>query len=354
MKQKKFDDRSGFFLAFESITQKGGSTMRSLVRRLAMFFVAVLTCISLISLPATAIEAAYPDKPITLYIGYAAGATTDISARALAAQAEKLLGVPIVVENRAGGSSTVAAGLLTKKKPDGYTLAVISSGALITTPHILKLPYDSLKDFTYVYQYSRWVGGLCVKSDSPIKTIDDFISYAKAHPGLSYSASGKNTQQHLAVESFARCKGLTFRHVPVAGGAEGVTLFLGGHTDFIGGSGSHLPYVQRGLWRMLVVYNTDARDPKNPDVPMLKEIGCRDVPASTIIIAGPKGMPADISNKLAETFKKVTEGPEFQKMLDDISLPYDVKDRATLEKDIPVLYEWWRNYYKEIGTKTIH
>jgi len=323
--------------------------MGAAVRRFAVFVTAGLMCVSLISLPATAIGEVYPDKPITIYVGYAAGATTDVSGRALAAGAEKLLGVPVVIENKPGASSTLASALLTKKKPDGYTLAIVSSGALIATPHLLKLPYDPLKDFTYIMQYSRFLGGLCVKSDSPIKTLDDFISYAKAHPGMSYASSGKNTQQHLAAEHFAKCKGLNIKHVPTGGGAESVTMFLGGHLDFLAGSGSHLPYVKQGLWRMLLVYNTDVRDPNYPDIPTLKELGCGDVPANSMVVVAPKGTPAAISKKLVETFKKVTDGPEFQKVLAQNNLPYDFKDQTKLEKDIPALYEWYKNYYKETG-----
>src|SRR4030042_4900817 len=147
----------------------------------------------------------YPDRPITLYCGYAAGATTDLTTRALAAGAEKLLGVPVVVENKPGAGATVAPALLASKKPDGYTIQVGTSGALVNRPHLLKLGYDPLKDFIYLVQYTRYIGGLCVNSDSPLKTIDEFIAYAKEHPGLSYGSSGTYTQQQLAVELLAKC-----------------------------------------------------------------------------------------------------------------------------------------------------
>src|SRR5512136_1202934 len=122
----------------------------------------------------------YPDRTITIYGGYAAGATTDLTARALADGAEKLLGTPVVVESKPGGGATVAAGLVASKKPDGYTLGVVSTAALTMRPHVLKLSYNPLKDFTVIMQYSRYIGGLCVLNDSPLKTIDEFIAYAKA------------------------------------------------------------------------------------------------------------------------------------------------------------------------------
>ncbi len=298
---------------------------------------------------ASPVLGAYPDKPITVYCGFQAGATTDLTARALAAGAEKILGQPVVVENKPGGGATVAPALIATKKPDGYTIAVIPSGALVIRPHFLNLSYNPLKDFTYLARYSRYIGGLCVHTDSPLKTIQDFISYAKAHPGLSYGSSGTYTQQQLAVELLAKCKGLTFKHVATKGGGEFNTLLLGKHTDFVAGSGSHIPFVKQGLFRLLLVYNAEKRDPAYPDIPTLKELGCQDVPPGYYMVIGPKGMPADISKKLVEAFKKATEAPEFQKMLATNNLPYEFKDQSELTKEIPAHFEWFKKYFKEIG-----
>jgi tripartite-type tricarboxylate transporter receptor subunit TctC len=274
-----------------------------------------------------------------------------VTARALAEGAEKLLGVPVVVENKAGGGATVAAALVASKKPDGYTLGVISTGALTVRPHLVKLSYNPLQDFTVIMQYSIYIGGLCVLRESPIQTIDEFVTYAKAHPGLSYGSPGMFTQQHLATELFRECKGLTFKHVPTKGGAEANTALLGKHTDFVAGAGQHIAYLKQGLFRMLVVYNTDKRDPNFPNVPTLKEIGCPDAPALGYIVVGPKGIPDAISNKLGETFKKVVEGPAFQKVLANFDLPYDYKDRAQMEKEVPAEYEWFKTFLKKMGVK---
>jgi tripartite-type tricarboxylate transporter receptor subunit TctC len=293
----------------------------------------------------------FPTKPITLYCGYAAGASTDVTARALADGAEKLLGVPVVVESKPGGGATVAAGLVASRKPDGYTLGVISTGALTVRPHLLKLSYNPLKDFTLIMQYSVYIGGLCVLKESPLKTIDEFIAYAKAHPGLSYGSPGMYTQQHLATELFRECKGLTFKHVPTKGGAEANTALLGKHTDFVAGAGQHVAYLKQGTFRMLVVYNTDKRDPNFADVPTLKEIGCPDAPALGYIVAGPKGIPPAIANKLDETFKKVVESPAFQKVLTTYDLPYDYRSRFELEKSVPLEYESFKDSLQKVGAK---
>ena len=321
------------------------------IRKCLNFLFSAILALLFCGIDFPAFAQGYPDKPITMYCGYAAGASTDVTARALASESEKLLGVPVVVESKAGGGATVAASLVASKKPDGYTLGVISTGALTVRPHLIKLPYNPLKDFTVIMQYSRYIGGLCVLSSSPIKTIDEFVAYAKAHPGLSYGSTGMYTQQHLATELFRQCKGLVFKHVPTKGWAEANTALLGKHTDFVAGSGQHIPYLRQGAFRLLVQYNTDKRDPNYPDVPTLKEIGCPDAPALGYIVVGPKGLPDAVVKKLGEVFKKVVEGPAFQKVLANFDLPFDYKDAKQLEKDIPLEYEMIKNNLTKIGAK---
>ena len=293
----------------------------------------------------------YPNKPITIYCGYAAGASHDVAARALASGAEKLLGVPVIVENKPGGGAAVCAGLVASKNPDGYTLGEISAGPLTTLPHLVKLPFNPLKDFTFLMQYTLNVGGLCVLSESPIQTIDEFITYAKAHPGLSYASPGRYTANHLSMELFSQCKGLTFKHVPTKGGAEANTLLLGKHTDFVAGGGQHIMYVKKGVFRMLAVSFKDKRDPNFPNIPTMKEMGCPDASAPGYIVMGPRGLPEAVSKKLGETFKKVADEAAFQKVLTSFDLSYEYKDRAQIEKEIPVEYERIKNFLKGMGAK---
>ena len=293
----------------------------------------------------------YPDKPITVYIGYAAGATTDLTARALAQGAEKLLGVAVVPENKAGGGATVAAGLLASKKPDGYTLAVVSTGVLSVRPQLLNLSYNPLKDFTVLMQYSHYVGSLVVRKDAPWKNIDEFIAYAKKNPGMAYASTGTHTQQQIAVEVLRQCKGLEFKHIPTKGGTESNTQLLGGHVQFAAGSGSHLPLVQQGEFRQLAIFHVKKRDPVFPDVPTLTEIGCPDNPPLGYIVLAPAGLPAPIAKKLEDVFKKVAESEEFKGLLTKFNLPYDYKDQAQLAKDVPAEAEWYKNFFQKMGIK---
>jgi tripartite-type tricarboxylate transporter receptor subunit TctC len=308
-----------------------------------------LTGVLLISFPAPAPAQDYPHKPITVYCGYAAGATTDLTARALAGNAEKILNVPVVVENKPGGSATVCAGLVASKPPDGYTLGILDMSALTTRPHLFKVAFNPLTDFTLILKYGLYVGGLCVLSASPIKTIDEFIAYAKAHPGLSYGASGQFSRGHLAMELFAKCKGLTFKHVPFKGGAPANTALLGKHLDFVGGSGGHIQYVKQGVFRMLMVFSMEKRDPHFPNIPAQKELGCEDVPPNSYLLIGPKGLPDPVYRKVRDAFKKASEEPNFQKLMEDLYLPYEYVGREELEKEIPAQFAWYKSFLEKMG-----
>jgi len=291
----------------------------------------------------------YPVKPITMYCGYSAGATTDVTARALAATMEKMLGVPVVVENRDGGGSTVCAAVVASKSPDGYNLGVISSSALTIRPYFAKMAFDPLKDFTLLMAYSEYIGGLCVLADSPLKTIDEFIAYAKGHPGLSYGSPGSYGGHHLSIELFAECKGLKFKHVPFKGGAPANTALMGKHLDFVAGSGQHIPYVKQGVFRMLFLTGSEKRDPDFPNVPTMKELGCPEPPTVDYLVVGPKGMPEAVTKKLSETLKAASETPEFQKVLANFNLPYAYKDRAQIEKRLPEAIAWFKNTIRKMG-----
>jgi tripartite-type tricarboxylate transporter receptor subunit TctC len=291
----------------------------------------------------------YPDKPITMFVAYAAGATTDLTARALARGAEKILGVPITVENKAGGGATVANGLLASKKPDGYHVLVTSTGSITMRPLLMKLAYTPA-DFTVIMQYTTYIGSLVVNYDAPWKTVDEFVEYARKNPGMSYASSGTHTQQQVAMEAFRQCKGLEFKHVPTKGGSDSNTALMGKHVDFATGSGSHLPLLKQGVFRQLVIFHANKRDPNFPDVPVMSDIGCPPTnPASGMLVVAPAKLPEPIAKKLHDAFKKAAEEPEFQKLLASFTMTYDYKDGATVTKEIPPEIEWYREYFKRTG-----
>lgn len=151
------------------------------------------------------------------------------------------------------------------------------------------------------------------------------------------------------VNSSRFCKGLTFKHVPVKGGAEANTQLMGKHLDFVGGSGQHVQYVKQGTFRMLMLFSMEKRDPHFPHIPMQKEVGCEDVPPNTYILVASKGLPEPIFRKVHDAFKKASEEAEFQKLMENLYLPYDYKGRYKLEKEIPAQFAWYKTVLQKWG-----
>lgn len=300
--------------------------------------------------PGEGFSQAFPDKPITIYCGFAAGATTDLTARALAEEGQKILGVPVVVENKAGGGSTVAASLVASKNPDGYTLAVVASSAMDIRHSMLAPPYNPAKDFTFLMVYGNYVGGICVLKESPFKTLNDLLDHARKNPGaLSYSSSGIGANQQLAVDYLARQAKVIFKHVPFKGGAPACTALIGKHVDFTAGAGIHLNYVKQGIFRMLAVTSAEQRDPEFPDVPSLKDLGYQDLPPQQYLLIAPPRLPAPISKKLEDSFRKAVHSAEFKTVMKNLSVPFSFKDRRQLEADFPGTYKFYADLLKEMG-----
>jgi tripartite-type tricarboxylate transporter receptor subunit TctC len=284
-----------------------------------------------------------------MYVAFAAGGTTDITARALAQGIEKILGVPVAIENKGGGGATVANGLLASKKPDGYTLLVTSVGSITMRPLLVKLAYNA-QSFRPLMQYTYYIGGLVVNADSPLKTVEEFIEHAKKNPGMTYSSSGPHTQQQIGVESFARCKGLVFKHMPTKGGSTANTALMGKHVDFVAGSGSHMPLVEQGQFRELLTFHVNERDPKRPDIPVMKDIGCPPTnPPSGMIVVAPTGLPNDVAATLEAALKQVAETTEFKQLLEKYNLPYAYEDGATVASKFPAEIQWYTQYFRDAG-----
>lgn len=323
--------------------------MRRMKRNSKKFFLAGILFPFLIYFPSNAPGQVYPDKPITIYCGFEAGATTDLTARTLVNEVSKELGVPVVVENKPGGGSTVAAGLLASKKPDGYTLGIISTTALVTTPILMKMSYDPFKDFTYILSYGRYSCAICVRQESPFKNLRDLLEYARKNPEkLSYGATIM-APTHLATEFLAKQANIKFKLVPFKGGAPAATALLGGHVDFTAAAGIHRQYVKQGLFRMLAVINSEERDPEFPDVPTLTELGYKDVPPPIYIFLAPKGLPDPIFKKLDAAFRKGIYSPEFRKTMDNLGIPFVFRDRQQLEKQLEEEYKFFAKILKEFG-----
>jgi len=263
-----------------------------------------------LALPAMAQE--FPSRPITLICPWPAGGSTDTHLRRFAEIAAKYLGQPILIENRPGAGGTVGPGHLAQTaKPDGYSLSQMHMGAF-RIPHMQKLAWDPVRDFTYVIGLSGYTFGVVVKSDSPFKTFSDLLDYARANPGkLSYGSTGTGTSPHLLMEEVSMKTGVQFLHVPFKGNADSTQALLGDHIMAQSDSSGWGRFVDAGQFG-------SGRTKHWPSVPTANELGLDMVYSSPYGIVGPRGMEPRVVKILHDGFKKALEDPEDLKVLDQL------------------------------------
>ncbi|HET8747530.1 MAG TPA: tripartite tricarboxylate transporter substrate binding protein [Ramlibacter sp.] len=259
-------------------------------------------------------QANFPVRPIKLTIAFPAGGPTDITMRQLAENAGKVLGQPVIVENKPGAGGTLPAQLLQSSPADGYSLGQIPLG-VFRLPYTTKITWDPVKDISYVINVTGYAFGIVVPADSPIKNWNDFVAYAKANPGkLSYGSTGTLTSPHLTTELIAQKLGIQLNHVPYKGSSELAQAITGGHIMAAADSTGFAPLVQAGKLRVLNTWGEKRLD-KFPDAPTLKELGLDIVQNSPFGIGAPRGTPPEVVKKLHDAFKKAMEDPSYVQAL---------------------------------------
>jgi tripartite-type tricarboxylate transporter receptor subunit TctC len=253
----------------------------------------------------------FPARPVTLIVPFAAGGTTDIGLRALAAATEKHLSQSIVVENRTGAGGVLGPlQMANSSAADGYTIAQIPI-TVFRYPFTRKTTFDPINDLSYILSLSGYTFGIVVKKDAPWATLQDFLADAKANPGkISYGSPGAGTTLHLTMEQIAKERGIKWTHVPFRGTSESTNSLLGGHISAVADASGWAALVNSGQLRLLVIW-TDKRSKSWPDVPTLKESGIAMVSNSPFGLAGPKGMDPKAVKILHDAFKKGMEEPAY-------------------------------------------
>jgi tripartite-type tricarboxylate transporter receptor subunit TctC len=248
----------------------------------------------------------FPSQPIKLYVAFSAGGPTDITMRVLAENASKIIGQPVVVENKAGAGGTLPAQALQTAKPDGYTIGQTPLG-IFRLPYTTNLTWDPVKDLSYIINITGYAFGVVVPADSPLKTWGHFVAWAKANPGkLTYGSTGTLTSPHLTMEDISMRTGMELSHIPYKGSADLMQSLMGGHIMAAADSTGFAPYVQAGKLRVLCTWG-DKRLPKFPDVPTLKELGIPIVQKSPYGLAAPKNTPPEVIKRLHDVFKQAME-----------------------------------------------
>jgi tripartite-type tricarboxylate transporter receptor subunit TctC len=266
------------------------------------------------SLGARAQAQAFPQRPIKLIIAFPAGGPTDITMRQLADNAGKILGQPVVVENKPGAGGSLPAQQLQTSAADGYTVAQIPLG-VFRLPYTTKINWDPVKDITYVINVTGYAFGIVVPTDSVIKSWTHFVAWAKANPGkLTYGSTGTLTSPHLTTELIAQQLGLQLQHVPYKGSSELAQAIVGGHIMAAADSTGFAPLVEAGKLRVLNTWG-EKRLAKFPDAPTLKELGLNIVQNSPFGIGAPKDTPPAVTRRLHDAFKKAMEDPSYVQAL---------------------------------------
>jgi tripartite-type tricarboxylate transporter receptor subunit TctC len=269
----------------------------------------VLATLTAVSLPALA---AYPDKPIRLIVPSAPGGAPDALMRALAAQMSQQMGVPIIVDNKPGGSYTIGTMELVHSAPDGYTLAYGNVVSLATNRSLLpKVPYDVDKDLTLIANALRLSNLLVVNNDLPVKNVPELIAYAKKNPGkLAFASDGNGTTAHLGMELFKSMTGTDMLHVPYKGAGAAMTDLIGGGVQLMMiNTPVSGPQAQTGRVRALGI-SSSRRSSTYPDIPTIAEAG---VPGFEVTawggIVGPAHMPKEVVTRLNAEIRTALANP---------------------------------------------
>ena len=290
--------------------------------------------LGLAALPAVA-QDKYPSRPITMVVPFPPGGSVDIMARQYSEPLSRVLGVPIVVENRPGAGGSVGAQYVARAKADGYTLVVSSQSSHLANPLTQpQVGYDPVKDFENIAILGRLPNALVVHSSLPFKTFKEFIDYAKKNPGkLNYGSGGVGSMGQLNVEMLKASTGAFTTHIPYRGGTPLITAVLGNEVQFIlDNLVIMLPHIQAGKVRALAVAN-DQRLPQLPDVPTLAEVGFPQLNLTSWIgIAAPVGTPDAAVQTLHKAVRQVAASP---------AMIANLKDRGVIppEEMTPAAFE---------------
>ncbi|QVQ26692.1 Bug family tripartite tricarboxylate transporter substrate binding protein [Achromobacter deleyi] len=267
-------------------------------------------------------HAAWPEKPITLIVPWAAGGSTDILARVLSEGLTQSLGQPVIVENRSGASGNIGTTFVARAKPDGYTLLVGSMSTHTMNQALYSnMPFDGVKDFTPIAELALVTNTMVVNPSVPASNLKEFIAYVKANPdAVAYASAGQGSTNHLSAALFEKAAGVKMMHIPYRGGAPAVLDTVAGRTQVLFSAGTQtLPHVQTNKLKLLAV-TEESRSPFLPDVPTVAET----LPGYELSVwygaFGPAGMPPELTARLNREINLILKRPEVIKKMADMGV----------------------------------
>ena len=293
---------------------------------------------ALLLLPSLLQAQEFPSKPIRLMIGFPTGGNVDIVGRIVAQKMSEGLGQQVVPENKTGAGSIIANDYVAKSAADGYTLLVVSGAFVTQAATSRKLPYDPLRDFSWVSTIVSYPLVFSVRADSRFRTLDEFIAFVKSNPGkINYPSPGMGTLYHLAGEMFVSMAGIDMQHVPFRGGSEPLTEVLSGRMELlIDALTNSYPQIQAGKFRPLAV-SSPARSAALPNVPTVADSVPGYEASSFLGLAGPAGLPGAVVERLNREVRRVLALPEVGQRFAEWggapspSSPEEMQNRVTAE-----------------------
>ncbi|MGH8819626.1 MAG: Bug family tripartite tricarboxylate transporter substrate binding protein [Achromobacter pestifer] len=267
-------------------------------------------------------QAAWPEKPITLVVPWAAGGSTDILARVLSEGLTQSLGQSVIVENRSGASGNIGTTFVARAKPDGYTLLVGSMSTHTMNQALYSnMPFDGVKDFTPIAELALVTNTMVVHPSVPAANLKEFIAYVKERPDtVAYASAGQGSTNHLSAALFEKAAGVKMMHIPYRGGAPAVLDTVAGRTQVLFSAGTQtLPHVQTGKLKLLAV-TEDKRSPLLPEVPTVAET----LPGYELSVwygaFGPAGMPPELTARLNREINLILKRPDVIKKMGDMGV----------------------------------
>ncbi|MET4577171.1 Bug family tripartite tricarboxylate transporter substrate binding protein [Ottowia thiooxydans] len=294
----------------------------------------------------------FPTKPVRIMYPFSPGGGMEVVLRVMAEGMQKSMGQPVIVDNRTGAGGAIAANAAATAPADGYTLFVGPVGIAAITPHLRKLPYDAQKDLLPVAKLSEFYPAYTISNNLPIKNLQEFIAYAKAHPGeISYATSGVGSQGHLGGEIMQKNWGIKMTHVPYKGAAEITTDLIAGRVN-MSSDVTMLQYAKQGKMKLLATQSPQ-RLADFPDVPLVSEAGVPD-PGTRGTWFGafaPKGTPQAVIDRLAAEFEKALKQSDVAVRMTPYAMVPAFAGPAAFRKQWEQDYELYGRTIKELGLK---
>ena len=258
--------------------------------------------------------AKFPTRPVTIIIPWTPGGGADLSTRKFENIASKVLGQPLVLVNKGGGGGVIGLTALAKADPDGYTFGQVTHSPIVPIPLQRQVPYKTKEDFSFIMQYSEYMAPFCVLTDTPWKTLNDFIEDARRNPDkLTYATPGPLSMYNIFMDLVFVQANVKVRHIPVSGDAEMVTQHLGGHVD-ASMSSPLVPLIAAKKVRPLAVMSAN-RIKSLPDTPTFLELGYDIAYANFQGFIAPKGVDPRIMKKLGDALKKAYDDPSTKEFM---------------------------------------